>query len=89
MTLTPASTGESMTLRFSGSGEARLFQNGGLVKTVGFDTSPGPDEGALEIRYDEPLMGFEVQTATFPSAGDLVLTDPCCDGFVYRYVRAP
>jgi hypothetical protein len=78
-----------MTLRFTEGGEARLFRNGSLVKTVGFETSPGPDKGSLEVRYAEPLMGFDVQTATFPSTFALVLTDPCCDGFTSRYFRIP
>jgi hypothetical protein len=77
-----------MTLRFTVSGEAELFHNASLVRTVSFVTSVGP-EGAFEIRYDEPLMGFHSQMATLPSDGELVLTDPCCDEFVYRWVRAP
>ena len=88
VTLTPASTGDSMTLRFTVSEEAELFRNGSPVRTVSFVTTLGA-EGAFEIRYDEPLLGFESQMATLPSALDLVLTDPCCDGFVYRWVRAP
>jgi len=78
-----------MTLRFTVGDEAELFRNGSLVLTVGFVASPGSGEGALQIRYNEPLMGFESQTASFPSGQDLVLTDPCCDGFVSRWVRAP
>jgi hypothetical protein len=88
VTLTPASTGDSMTLRFTVSDEAELFRNGSLVRTVGFVTTPGP-RGAFEIRYDEPLMGFESQMATLPTSHDLTLMDPCCDGFVSRWVRAP
>lgn len=89
VTLTPASTGESMALRFTLDGQAQLFRNGSLERMVGFATTPGREEGALEVSYDAPLMGFEVQTATFPSGDELVLTDPCCDGFAYRYLRAP
>lgn len=88
LTSTPASTGDSVTLLFTLMGEVSLFRNGSLERTVGFSTarSSGSD---LEIRYDEPLMGFETQTATFPNPFDLVLTDPCCDGFVSRYARSP
>lgn len=89
VTLTPASTGDSMTLRFRAGGEVQLFQNGILVREVGFIVGAGPAQGALEIFYDEPLMGFATQIATFPSSQDLVLTDPCCDGFVHSYVRVP
>ncbi|MDH3205628.1 MAG: hypothetical protein OEO79_03410 [Gemmatimonadota bacterium] len=87
MTITPASTGDSISLRFMAD-QAQLIRNGTLERTVGFTTGPGTERDALEIRYDEPLMGFETQTATFPSDSLLVLTDPCCDGFVSRYVRA-
>lgn len=86
MTLTPESTGDSITLRFVAD-RAQLVRNGIVERTVGFTTGGGTDRASLEIRYDEPLMGFETQTATFPSDSVLVLTDPCCDGFVSRYVR--
>lgn len=89
MTLTPASTGETRSVRFSASGVARLYVDGLETRAVGFAVRQGGERGSLEILYDEPLMGFESQTATFPSVDVLVLTDPCCDGFVSRFTRAP
>jgi hypothetical protein len=88
ITLTPASTGDSVRLRFTDQGEAQRYLNGALDRAVGFTTVPGSN-GAVEIRYDEPLSGFETQTATFPGSQALMLTDPCCDGFVSSYVRLP
>jgi len=88
VTLTPASTGETMAIDFTAGGEARLSRNGTIERTVDFDTSPGAEKGSLVVSYGEPLWGFDTQTATFPDSATLVLTDPCCDGFTYRYVRA-
>lgn len=57
-TRTPASTGETMTLRFLEGDSVELKRNGELaVATVSADT--------------------------------LILVDPCCDGFTYRFLREP
>jgi hypothetical protein len=37
------------------------------------------------LRYDEPILGQEEQELGL-SDGDLVLTDPCCDGFSYFWL---
>jgi hypothetical protein len=78
-----------MLLQFLPVGQVRLFQDGVLIRTVAYETLEDMGGDFLEVTYDPPLTGFESQTATFPSDDELVLTDPCCDGFTYRYVRAP
>ena len=78
-----------MTLRFLASGSAHLLRNGELERVVEFRVRPSREGAGLALSYEEPLMGFETQTATFPDDETLVLVDPCCDGFVYRFTRAP
>ena len=89
VTLTPASTGHEMSLQFLPVGQVRLYEDGSLVRTVGYGVVGDPEADSVELTYQPALWGFESQTATFPSDLELVLTDPCCDGFTYRWVRAP
>lgn len=89
VTQTPASTGHSMLLQFLPVGQVRLFEDGALVRTVTYSALEDASGDFVDVAYNPPLMGFASQTATFPTDGELVLTDPCCDGFTYRYVRAP
>jgi hypothetical protein len=88
VTMTPASTGHTRSLRFTETGRVEAYEDGDLKGTVGFKVAEGADDETLAVQYDAPLMDFDAQTATFPADGELVLIDPCCDGFMYRYVRA-
>jgi hypothetical protein len=87
VTLTPASTGETMTVRFGPDGVAELARNGALVRSVTFTTGASRDASTWTVMYDEPLFGgFSSQAASL-SGDTLTLVDDCCDGFVYRFER--
>jgi hypothetical protein len=89
VTLTPESTGQTMLLQFLPVGQVRLFEDGSLTRTVGYQVLGDAQADSTEVAYQPALWGFASQTATFPSDDELVLTDPCCDGFTYRWVRTP
>ncbi|MDA0329186.1 MAG: hypothetical protein O2958_09285 [Gemmatimonadetes bacterium] len=88
VTLTPASTGETMTLRFPSAGLVELIRNGAFVRSSTYTLTPVLEEDSFGIEYEPPLLGFETQTGTLLRGDTLVLADGCCDGFVYRWVRA-
>lgn len=88
-TRTPASTGETMTLRFLPGGGVELHKNGRLELATAFTLETADDGGTTLIRYVTPPFGFEVQTVVFPDRDTLILIDDCCDGFTYRFTRAP
>ena len=54
---------------------------------------PAMDEGSAvhpaQLVYAQALMGFDTQRIEIDESGDLVLTDPCCDGFVFEWSRVP
>jgi len=89
VTRTPDSTGEMLALRFESNGVVQVFRNGQFERAVGYTTTPSRDDATLSVQYDEPLFGFDSQTVSLPDRDTLVLTDPCCDGFAYRFGRAP
>ena len=86
-TRTPASTGETMSLRFLGTDSVELTRNGVLEGATTYRLLSSDDGGTTVIEYAEPLFGFDSQALT---VGDdvLVLIDDCCDGFAYRFERA-
>jgi hypothetical protein len=89
-TRTPESTGETMSLRFRDDDSVMVVKDGEPFAVAGFALgAAGRDgeKGALSVTYDPPIFGFESQMARFLTLDTLVLTDPCCDGFVYRFVR--
>ena len=93
MTITPTSTGETLELTFTSMAELEVVRNDSLEQVVDFSVGPVlggqfPDR-SLEITYHEQVFGFDTQVATFPNDSTLVLTDPCCDGFAYTFVRVP
>jgi hypothetical protein len=88
VTNTPESTGTTMSLLIRPSGTVRLRRSGMPDRTVAVELQALGDS-AYEIRYAEPLFDFDTQVATLPEEDELVLTDPCCDGFVWRFQRAP
>lgn len=91
-TLTPASEGYTMDLRLLASGEAELYRNGGLQATAHFSTGIGHEGGSFPgrdvVRFSKPLLGgWEEMALDMPDADHLVLTDGCCDGYSYSFVR--
>ena len=87
-TRTPESTGESMTLVFSSADSVELSRAGSPAASTTYRLVVPEDGGAMRIEYEEPLFGFDSQEVSF-DGDDLMLTDPCCDGFVYRFRRLP
>lgn len=90
LTLTPASEGYTVVLRFASDGRAEWWRDGVLTQSTTYqivrDTTGGNE--AWTVTYAAPLSGFAEQRATFPSANTLVLTDPCCDGFEFEFQRS-
>jgi hypothetical protein len=87
-TRSPASEGYGLTLHFSDTGGVELLRDGVTQVRTGFtyfDGHDGDSDGTL--RYDEPLFGFESSVFELISGDTLLLIDPCCDGFVRRWVR--
>lgn len=91
VTLTPESTGDTRVLRFTPPNRVELFRNGEPERNTTFEVITLDENGVVgasfELRFDQPLMGFTTQRIDFTEEGDLVLTDPCCDGFAYEWRR--
>lgn len=86
-TITPASAGYELTLRFSASDEVELLRDGTSQARTRFTHFFGDDRQSDHIRYDEPLFGFESAGVVLIEGDTLLLIDPCCDGFTRRWVR--
>ncbi len=69
-----------------------MFRDGVPEVTTTFEFVPLMDNGSTvrsaQLLYAQPLTGFDEQWVEITEAGDLVLSDPCCDGFVYEWRRA-
>ncbi len=55
--------------------------------TTTFEFVPPLDNGSAQLLYAQPPTGVDEQWVEITEAGDLVLSDPCCDGFVYEWRR--
>jgi hypothetical protein len=91
--ITPASTGVQREIRFLDGGYAELWENGQLVRTATYEFGVGdPEEsfaGREIVRWNVTLLGgWEEQAVAFPQPATLILTDPCCDGYEWTFVRA-
>ena len=91
-TITPASEGYTMEVRFLAGGEAQLSRSGSLTRTTGYELGIGREGGSFPgrevIRFDEPLFGgWEEMGVELPGADRLVLADGCCDGYTYDFER--
>ena len=85
-TRTPASTGETMTLRFVGADSVELTRDGVLAGATTYQLFLLDDGGSTVIEYAQPLFGFAFQ-GLFVGDEELILSDGCCDGFVYTFQR--
>ncbi len=85
-TRTPASTGETMTLRFFGADSVELTRDGVLAGATTYQIFLDDDGGSTVIEYAQSLFGFASQ-GLFVGEEELILRDGCCDGFVYRFQR--
>lgn len=85
MTLTPASTGETRELRFDRE-RVESYRNDTLVVSQRYTMALVAGTQRWRIDYLDAGSAFDSQMAEL--LGDtLVLTDPCCDGFISRYRR--
>src|SRR5687767_14440924 len=90
-TITPATEGYTMELRFA-NGEARLYRDGTLRGATGFRLAIGREGGSFAgqevVRFEDPLLGFgEEMGLALPDPDRLVLADGCCDGYAYEFAR--
>jgi hypothetical protein len=89
VTLTPTSEGYDQSLLFTGSGEVELFRDGVSQARTQFTYFVGDDGGSDNIGYSEGLFGFPSSLVDLIPGDTLLLIDPCCDGFVRRWIRFP
>ena len=91
-TITPASEGYTMEVRFLAGGQVQLYRNGALTRSTGFTVGIGREDGSFPgrqvIRFGEPLFGgWEEMALELPEPDRLVLADGCCDGYAYDFAR--
>jgi hypothetical protein len=89
VTLTPESEGYDQTLRFGPSPDVELFRDGVSMLRTPISYFVGDDGGFDHIRYGSGPFGFPSSAVDFLPGDTLLLVDPCCDGFVRRWVRRP
>jgi|GEM_PF-1301271 len=90
-TRTPQTEGVTRRLIITPPDRIVLVENDRVHTATTFLLLPARDPGGTfvqaRLRYGTRLMGRTEQFAGFDPDGALILTDPCCDGFVYRWVR--
>ena len=90
-TRTPESEGYTQTLTFAPPNQVEMARDGVPEVTTTFEFVPlmaaGSAVRSAQLLYAQPLTGFDEQWVQITEAGDLVLSDPCCDGFVYEWRR--
>lgn len=86
---TPDSEGFTRQLRFFDDGSVELRRDRVLQVRTDYDIrSPSNDPGAPDdprIFYGEAVLGVEWQYLSNSGDDTLVLTDPCCDLFVWEF----
>ena len=92
VSITPESEGYTMTLVFTAPNQVSLFRDGVAQASTTFDFVPGVNDVSAtlsaQLLYAEGLPGFfQEQWVRIDEVGDLVLSDPCCDGFTYGWSR--
>ena len=86
-TRTPDSEGYTRTLTFTPPNQVQMLQDGVPGVTTTFEFIPPTNNGSAQLLYAQSLLGFDEQWVEITETGDLVLSDPCCDGFVYEWRR--
>lgn len=88
VTLTPETEGVTGVLRFGADGTVGWRVDGELrwstTWVLGRAAEGSSLAGRSVVRYGEPVVGWDEQAVRI-EGGRLVLTDPCCDGFVHEY----
>ena len=92
-TRTPETEGFTGVLRFDADGTVEWRVDGERVWqttwSLGRAREGSPLAGEEVVFYGEPVVGWPYQAVHVEGAG-LILTDPCCDGFVHEYeARGP
>ena len=87
VTRTPTSEGYNQSLRFYESREVELFRDGVSQARTDFTYFVTDDGGSDNIAYGQGLFGFTSSGVVLIPGDTLLLSDPCCDGFVRRWVR--
>ena len=85
-TLTPESTGETMSLRFHSGHSVELTRNDAVEGTTTYRLVSSDDGMTMSIEYAEGIFGFATQGLSV-TQDVLILRDGCCDGFIYRFER--
>ena len=84
--LTPETEGFTLQLRITRPDRIQLDRDGVAEVVTRFELIPSSGTGFPQrLRYDEPILGQEEHGLTL-SEGELILTDPCCDGFAYTWL---
>ncbi len=83
VTLTPETEGFTLQLRIARPDRIQLDRDGVAEVVTRFELIPSSGTD-LRLRYDEPILGQEEHELRL-SEGELILTDPCCDGFAYTW----
>ena len=86
VTLTPGSEGYTLQLRITRPDRIQLDRDGAeeVVTTFELIRSGGTDR----LRYGEPILGQSEHELRLQD-GELVLIDPCCDGFTHTWLPRP
>ncbi len=87
-TVTPDDAGYEMRLEFGADGTVRLTRDGQEDATTTYRVDPSPGDDTVRVVYTEPVLGVATQEVRFEGDDTLLLVDPCCDGFTYRFRRA-
>jgi hypothetical protein len=88
VTLTPETEGYTLQLKITRPDRIQLDRDGVAEVVTRFELIPSSGTDFPWLRYDEPILGQDEQELRL-SEGELILTDPCCDGFAYTWHRPP
>lgn len=90
-TRTPESEGYTQTLTFTAPNQIELFRDGVAAAATTFEfvplTAAGSAIRSAQLLYARSLTGFSEQWVEIIEGGNLVLSDPCCDGFASEWSR--
>jgi hypothetical protein len=90
-TITPESEGYTRTLIFISPNQVEVLRDGVAEATTPFEFVPltmaGSAVRSAQLLYAQSVVGFDEQWVEIIETGELILSDPCCDGFVYEWRR--
>jgi len=89
-TITPATEGFEQTIVIEAPTSISLFRDGELVAATTFTfvaADPEDGEQLSTMFFQNPLLAFDSEFVGLDIEGNLVLADPCCDGFVHTFRR--